>query len=312
MIPGGRITLVSGQPLMSADVTSATLWYAPYNSDTFPVFDGSAWQQVTFSSSPSDQVGPSLSCGSKWSAGTSRDVFGLANGMICTGPAWPAPDDISRNLIRYNGVKVNSAAMTLDTSATASVSVPQYQATWLGSIHNSVAGQLSYLASYGQDRKCEIWTAYDWNQVDIVLHVGVVLPTGVWVPTNQYPAWAPFNNDAMNRGTPFTGAPTLVDNTYYQSAFINSQYGASGLISVVGWDGVGLGYWNKFSSDLTNMASSISGEARYLAEHSVGVHTATMFVAKVNTPKSTAWSGAPNPPWTHPEFNQEMLIRYRG
>jgi hypothetical protein len=150
MIPGGRLTLASGKAVMDADTTSTTLFYAPYNSDTFPVLDGSlVWQIKTFSTSPTDQVGASMAGGARWAAGSSRDVFGSISGTICSGPAWPAPDLPSRKLVRYNGVLVNSIAVACDTSASASISCPQFQCTYLGSINSSVAGQLTAQFSYG-------------------------------------------------------------------------------------------------------------------------------------------------------------------
>lgn len=313
-LPGGRLTLVSGKSEMSADVTSSTLWYAPYNTDTFPVLDsGLAWQMVQFSSGPTDQIGASMAGGSRWAAGTSRDVFGLVDGTICTGPAWPASDDASRQLVRYNGVKVNSAALLCDLSATSSVTAPQYQATWLGSIHSSVAGQLTVHFGYGQNRKFEVWTAYAWNQVDIVLRVGDTSGMVQYNPANQYPAWQAFNNDPLNRGNPFTGAPTLVDVSYYQSAFINTKSGAgaSGFIALVGWDGVGVGYYNKQSSDNTQMQDGVAGAARYSNSNSVGIHTATMLIAKANGLGTTVWGAAPSP-WPFPNINQEMLVHYKG
>jgi hypothetical protein len=120
--------------------------------------------------------------------------------------------------------------------------------------------------------------------------------------------------DEDNRGTPFTGLPTLVDVTYYQSAFINTMSGSgpSGILSLVGWDGVAVGYYIKNTSDNTYTEVGVSGEARYLNSNTVGLHTATMFIAKANGSGSTVWGAAPNPPWPLPNINSEMLISYRG
>ena len=301
---------------IGVDVTSPTLWYAPYGGgDSFPVLDGAlTWQSVRYTSSGTDQVGAALTGGAKWTAGSSRDIFGTSTGAICSGPVWPAPDRAARHLVKYNGIDVNSAALTCDVSASSSVSCPQYQCTYLGSINSSVAGQLTANFSYGKNRKFEVWTAYNWNQIDIVLHVGAT-DVVQYNPTNQYQAWQPFGpgaGDPLNRGNPFTGLATLVDVTYYQSGFVISSSGPSGFIALVGWDGVAVGYYNKFSHDDSVNAEGTSGHARHMNNNTVGLHMATMLVAKANASTTTLWGAAPAPTWPFPNINHEMLIRYKG
>jgi len=309
--PGGRLTLVQGQPEMSADVTSPTIWYAPYGGDTFPKFDGASWGLATFLSGPTDQIGPSLSCGSKWAIG-SYDIFGLASGQIASGPKWTAPDLANRGLTRFAGRLVNTAPVTLDVSNSASVVVPAYQAFYLGSINVSVAGQLTAHFSLGQNRKFEIWNAF--NKAPIVHRVvDTSIAAGYYNPTNQYPAWQPFNNNPLNRGNPFTGLQSLVDVQYHQSCFVNSAVsGPSGILSLVGWNGVAVGYYGKSSSDTNSMSSGFSTTAHYSDSCAVGLNTATMFVAKGNASTSSLFSGAPNPPWPYPDINQLMLVSYQG
>lgn len=314
LIPGGRLTLVSATPVMSADATSTTLFYAPYNSDTFPVLDATlTWQVTAFSASPVDQIGASMSGGAKWTAGSSRDVFGTISGVICTGPAWPSSDLPSRNILRYSGVLVNSTALTCDTSASASIACPQYQCTYLGSINPSVTGQLTATFSTGQDRKFETWTAYDQNQVDIVMHVNQIIALNGYMPTNQYPTMAYFNNSALNRAIAFTGLPVNLDVEYYQSAFVNSGSGPSGIIAAVCLNGLTyVGYWAKYSSDNNIMVSGFSGSARYNNSASIGKNTLAMCVAKANAATSTVWGSSQPPNYSEPEINSMMLVRYRG
>jgi hypothetical protein len=310
--PGGRLTLVQGQPLMSADVTSTVLWFAPYDGGaSYPNLDATlTWQDVSYTASHIDPVGASVSC-TNLVAGSSYDVFGLAGGSIGFGPAWVAPDDASRRLLRYDGIKVNSVPLAI-----GGVTVPQYQATYLGSVHCSVGGQLTAHFSNGQDRKFEVWTAYGCNQTEIVLKVVDALASGVWVPTNEYKNqnWVPFNNDPTNRATPFTGEQTPVDVMYHQNMFINSGLGGpSGLLAQIGWDGVAVGFTEVNSSDQQNMASALGGSAHYVNPTSNGPHTATMLCAAANTPTSVEFSGVAgtaNPDYT--ESNQVMFVRYWG
>lgn len=307
MLPGGRLTLMSGKPVMDADATSPTLWYAPYISDTYPVFNGTAWQTITFSFSPTDQVGASMVGNSKWTVGQ-HDVFGTISGAICTGPAWPGSDLPSRNLIRRNGILVNTLSFICDTSGTTTFACPQYQCTYLGSINPSVVGQLTATFSYGQDRKFEAWNAY--NQVDIVLHVGA--NNVGYMPTNQYPTFAYFNSSALNRGIFFSGLPTNLDVGYFQAMFINSGSGPSGLLHAVCLNGLtNVGVWGGASSDTNTVAGGAKNEAHYNASAVVGQNTLAMCVAKANAATSTIWGGtsayAPNL-----EVNGVMYVSYKG
>lgn len=314
--PGGRLTLVQGQPLMPADVTSATVWYAPYDGgDSYPNLDSAlTWQVVPYTASPIDSVGASLSCRSKWSAGQSYDVFGLAGGIIGTGPAWPASDDASRNLIRYNGIKVNNTTLMIDLSSTSNILVSRHQATYLGSIHCSVTGQLTANFSNGQDRKFEVWTAYSCNQVHIVQHVSQTIASGTWTPTNKYQnGFVPYNNDPTNRANIFTGDLTLVDVTYHQNMFVNSSVGGpSGAIAVIGWNGILAGHGECFSSDTPYIAGSNTGAAHYSNSAAIGLNVVTMLCACVNAPNTVLFSGGNAGISSLYEGNQVMFARYLG
>src|SRR5208283_3530529 len=43
-LPGGRLTLTTGVPLIGSDVTGSTVvYYTPFNNASFPLFNGSSW-----------------------------------------------------------------------------------------------------------------------------------------------------------------------------------------------------------------------------------------------------------------------------
>jgi hypothetical protein len=323
LVIDGRPTLVAGDPKMSADVTSDTLWWSPVLGDYFPVLDAAGvWQSANFVTGPTDQVGASLSCGPvKWQAGNCYDLFGISLspgiGIIGTGPAWPASDLTSRKLTRYNCLLVNDSPMLIDTSAAASSMIPQYRATYLGSISVSIAGQLTVHFSQGQARRCEIWS--EWNQVDRVLQV-VDLNTPEWVPTNGYPGghvptpgWVPFNNDANNCAYPFAGLPEKIDIDYRQNGFVNSMVaGPSGLIAVVLWDGVCVGHVMSVSSDAPYTANSYGGcGAKYIDPAFIGLHSATMGCAKANATASVFLGGGPSSP-DSTEGNHVLFACFKG
>jgi len=77
---GGRLTISSGNPVMSADVTgSQTLYYAPYTGKTVPTYTGGVWTTRNFTANSTDQVGLSLSLAGSvnWAANTLHDVFAV-------------------------------------------------------------------------------------------------------------------------------------------------------------------------------------------------------------------------------------------
>lgn len=78
-----------------------------------------------------------------------------------------------RRLTRYNGVLVNDASMTARTGASTTVTVAQYEGTFLGTIHidTATAGQVTCHTSYGPSRTWGVWNAY--NQRPITLEAGI-------------------------------------------------------------------------------------------------------------------------------------------
>jgi hypothetical protein len=48
--PQGRLTLISGTPVMTSDIVNAsTLYYAPYVGNSIPIYNGTSMQSNTFS-----------------------------------------------------------------------------------------------------------------------------------------------------------------------------------------------------------------------------------------------------------------------
>lgn len=317
-IPGGRPTLVSGLPDMpqNADYSSATLFYAPFIGDTVPIFDGTNWQSIPFTSGPLDQVGLSMTGGPKWTANARRDVFvivveGVA--VLATGPAWPSDSLASRKLIRRNGLWVNSEVMTLDTSATESLSVAANCATWVGSIEPTGTGTLTATFTPGQNRRCDVWSVY--HQREILLTVCQPPVSGVvtsWKPDTQYPTFKAFNNNANNKGRYFTGLPQNIDVEWFQRGFVDSlNFGISGVFWAICKNSLSnyVGTWGSASSDTANTADGFSGVAVFFDKGSVGAHDVIMGTAKAGALGCTLWGVHPPP---YGQTAQTMNIRYMG
>jgi hypothetical protein len=74
--PGGRLTLTTGVPVTTSDVTGATsVYYTPYVHDTIALWDGARWIPVTFTET-TEALGTLTS-------GLPYDVFGfLSSGVL--------------------------------------------------------------------------------------------------------------------------------------------------------------------------------------------------------------------------------------
>ncbi len=146
LVPGGRLTLTSSTPVMTADTAAAqNIYYAPYNHPFCPVYNGSNMQLYQFTASTTDAVGLTLAlaASANWVSGSVYDLFYAdVSGVFYfgTGPAW------STTLVRgtgagttelqmYDGIWTNKVTMTLRYGAASTVSVPANQATYLGSFY---------------------------------------------------------------------------------------------------------------------------------------------------------------------------------
>lgn len=62
MLPGGRLTLTTGTPVTTADVTGGTtLYYTPYLHDNIRLYDGTTWRTVSFTEKSITLVGTTAS-----------------------------------------------------------------------------------------------------------------------------------------------------------------------------------------------------------------------------------------------------------
>jgi hypothetical protein len=108
IVPGGRLTLTSGTPITTADVTGAsTLYYTPHLHDRIRIYDGTRWMVYQFTER-------SLAL-SGLTAGGNYDVFIYDNAGTLTlelGAAWTNNTTRSAALTTQDGVTVKSGATT--------------------------------------------------------------------------------------------------------------------------------------------------------------------------------------------------------
>jgi hypothetical protein len=176
MNPGGRITLASGVPVMTADQAGAvTIWYAPYVGKYVPIYDGTNMELHQFTASDSDITGLSISLGSNWAANTLYDFFITLNGGVvtfCSGPGWTTSTAgaglRSQSLATFKGLQVNAGSMTCRLNNTTTITTPIDQGTYVGTcITNASTGQIDFkfgsAASGGGPAVAGCWNMY--NQV---------------------------------------------------------------------------------------------------------------------------------------------------
>lgn len=112
-IAGGRLTLTSGTPITSSDVTSAQhLYYTPYASGQITLWNGVTWKLVYF-----DELSLYAGNGSDLILTPSKnyDVFLYLNGnspAMEFGPVWTDNNTRSVGLSYYQGVRVKSTDYT--------------------------------------------------------------------------------------------------------------------------------------------------------------------------------------------------------
>ena len=134
----GRLTLTSGTPITTTDVTGATtIYFTPFKGNQIAVYNGSAWVYLSFSET-------SLALGTLTS-GLPYDVFGYSNSgtLALEALAWSSGTARATALTTQNGVLVKSGATTrryLGTFYTSSTTTTEDSATrrYLWNYYNRV------------------------------------------------------------------------------------------------------------------------------------------------------------------------------
>ena len=105
LIPGGRLTLTSGTPITTADVSSSlNIYYTPYTSNVIHLYDGYAWEPYGF-----DEITLAVNYGSP-AITLPRDIFIYDNAGTLTleAVAWTSDTARTTNLALQDGIYVKS------------------------------------------------------------------------------------------------------------------------------------------------------------------------------------------------------------
>jgi hypothetical protein len=193
----GRLTLTSGVPVLTANVTgAASIFFTPYNGNNISLYNGAAFAIATFA-----EVSQTLSDATKspaaGAANTNYDMFAWLDGVTfrCTrGPAWTS--DTARGagagtteLTRINGVLVNANAITNGPAAN--------RGTYVGSVRTDAAVQCNMMftatGAGGGANKLHLWNAYNRTMISAQNKDS----TDTWPYTVD--AWRVKNGNSNNR-----------------------------------------------------------------------------------------------------------------
>jgi len=174
IIPQGRLTSVSGTPILAADsASSSAVYYTPFNGNLLPFYDGNRYVSEEFAELTLTLVSQHL-------VNTLYDVFAFKDGTtqrIGTGPAWSnsALDSGDRGtgaatteIERTGGLYTNKISMTA-RNGTSTYTVDATKGTYLGTILiDATAGQVTCHLSYGQLRKWSVWNAFNRKPIIMI------------------------------------------------------------------------------------------------------------------------------------------------
>lgn len=288
---GGRLTLLSAQPVMRADAIGKTqLFYAPDQHDTIPVLNSGVWTEASFLANSGDNVGWSLT--PTLAANTSYHIAALASGLVLK--PWTSTPT------RYQGRHIFADDLS----------------TWLGSISADANAQLTQHVTGGEYRRGAVWNRYNQQGVRLIAGNPTI------AAYQQYTApvgWAPIA--AGYEAKPFTGEATSIaidlrqtDNTAAPPVPDLSVPGAStwGQFAV-GWNSTSIpsGYWGTSGLDFGIVAGgNLNGPGQSVAAmhhvaDAIGLNTAIALHSPyvLNGGKLTVWSGM---------RSRYMVVEYQG
>ncbi len=161
----GRLTLSSGVPVTTADVTAATtLYFTPYQGNRLELYTGSAWASYTLAET-------SLALGSL-AANTDYDIFIYDNTGTLTleAVAWTAPTSAAVTNISNASPRVVSTGTTPTTGQLVTItgnSVGANNATWrVGTVTAGVSFQLLNLDGTNSSAPGSVGTGGTWQRAD--------------------------------------------------------------------------------------------------------------------------------------------------
>lgn len=167
----GRLTLVSGTPVTTTDVTGTTVYYTPYRGNRISIYNGAAWAtynfselSISFTSSPVGVFDIFI-----WD-----DTSGGPSVLKLEKLAWTNPTTRATAIVRQDGVWVKSGAPTR---------------RYLGTVY-------VYTTSTIADNKEQ---RFVWNVANRVRRKMSANQSGNWTISSLFPIFSSVNGNALNR-----------------------------------------------------------------------------------------------------------------
>jgi hypothetical protein len=198
--PQGRLTLVTGVPVMLSDQSAkGTIYWTPYIGNQAPVYNGATWDTIAAAS----DVTYTLAAGSHLSTGI-YDLFLYNNAgalALGTSPAWTNTTTRSNAISLFSGIWTNTSSITLTVSGGGSTTaIAANRATYVGSFYATANGQTSFVAHPafavgGNNNFLALYNAYNRIRVGATN----IDNTNSW--TYAVATWRAANNSLSNRIT---------------------------------------------------------------------------------------------------------------
>lgn len=164
----GRITLTSGTPVMTSDVTAATtVYFTQYNGNTVPIYDGGKFLQMQFTEL-SQATTDATKSPAAVTTNSNYDLFVWNDSgtiRLSRGPAWSSSTSRgtgagTTELEMVKGVYLNKVAITNGPAA--------QRGTYVGTIRSNGSSQIDWklgsAAAGGGEAWLGVWNMY--NRVD--------------------------------------------------------------------------------------------------------------------------------------------------
>jgi hypothetical protein len=245
-LPGGRLTLSSGSPVMTAAVAAGTtVYWTPYLGSRVPLYNGTAWVvqsaaeiSVLTTNTTKNPAAIGASKVNDWflwdDAGTLR---------LSHGPDWT--NDTTRSagtaLVMVDGTWLNNAAITNACAAS--------RGTYVGTTRSDASSKLIWnlndSAAGGAPNNLYVWNMY--NRVNVsAINTDTTANWTYTVNTTR-----PLNNSANNRSNFVSG---LAEESILAHLRINMSPGA------VGGASIGLGLDSSITMDSSSAIKGNSGD----------------------------------------------------
>lgn len=195
---GGRLTLSSGTPVMTGDVSNSTsIYYTPYIHDKVSLYDGANWTMTTFAeltNTTTDNTKNPAAVG----ANSNYDLFVWDDSgtiRLGRGPAWSSATARgtgagTTELERVNGIWMNKISITNGPSA--------QRGTYVGTVRSdgssTIDWELGGSAAGGDPGFLYVWNMY--NRVDVSAIVNDNTNSWTYAGNGTYQAT---NNSTSNR-----------------------------------------------------------------------------------------------------------------